>query len=171
MQEIGVVESLNEKNGTAKVVFDRKAACDKCRMCLTANGEKMKVYVEVKNTLNAKVGDKVGVTMSDGFVLKAAFIVYLLPVILVGIGLAIFRKLSDFLLLAVVGGGLVIGFGAGILIDRLIRKKGTNAPIMSGVYPAGTPVPGEESDAPATDDPSSDQKEDRGESSHEETKD
>ena len=146
MQEIGVVESINEKNGTAKVVFDRKAACDKCRMCLTANGDKMKVYVEVKNTLNAKVGDKVGVTMSDGFVLKAAFIVYLLPVILVGVGLAIFRKLSDFLLLAVVGAGLVLGFGAGVLIDRLIRKKGTNAPQMSGVYPPGTPLPGEERD-------------------------
>ena len=166
MQEIGVVESLNEKNGTAKVVFDRKSACDKCRMCLTANGDKMKVYVEVKNTLNAKVGDKVGVTMSDGFVLKAAFIVYLLPVILVGAGLAIFRKLSDFLLLAVVGAGLVIGFAAGILIDRLIRKKGTNAPQMSGLYPAGTPAPGEEKSedkeiSPATEEPSSEQKKER----------
>lgn len=133
MFEIGVVDSVNEKNGTAKVVFDRKSACDKCGMCLTAKGEKMKVYVEVKNTLGAKVGDKVGVSMSDRFVLRAAFIVYLIPVILVGAGLAVFRKFSDMVLLAVIAVGLLLGAAVGILADRLIRKKGTNAPRMSQI--------------------------------------
>ena len=134
MLEVGVVESVNEKRGTAKVVFDRKSACDKCRMCLTANGDKMKVYVEVKNVLGAKPGDKVGVSMSDRFVLKAAFIVYIIPVVLVGAGLAIFRKLSDLLLLAVVAGGLILGAAIGILADRLIRKKGAFAPTLSAIY-------------------------------------
>ena len=159
MQEIGVVESLNEKRGTAKVVFDRKSACDKCGMCLTAKGEKMKVYVEVKNTLGAKVGDKVGVTMKDAFVLRAAFIVYIVPVILVGAGLAIFRKLNDLLLLAVIGGGLLLGVAIGICADRLIRKKATFAPAMSGIYPkeeesaeevASASAPSEAKDAAAT---------------------
>lgn len=136
MQEIGVVESLNEKRGTAKVVFERKSACDKCGMCLTSKGEKMKVYVEVKNTLGAKVGDKVGVTMSDRFVLRAAFIVYLIPVILVGVGLAIFHAFNDLILLAVIAVGLLLGVAVGILADRLIRKKSTFAPSMSGIYPA-----------------------------------
>ena len=136
MLEVGVVESINEKRGTAKVVFDRKSACDKCGMCLTAKGEKMKVYVEVKNTLGAKVGDKVGVAMSDKFVLKAAFIVYIVPVILVGIGLAVFRKLNDLLLLAVVAVGLLLGIGVGIFVDRLIRKKSTFAPSLTQIFPA-----------------------------------
>lgn len=135
MQEIGIVESVNESRGTAKVVFDRKSACDKCGMCLTSKGEKMKVYVEVKNTLGAKVGDRVGVTMSDRFVLRAAFIVYLIPVILVGIGLAIFRKFSDLILLAVIAVGLILGVAVGILADRLIRKKSTFSPTLSGIYP------------------------------------
>ena len=134
MLEIGLVESVNEKRGTAKVVFDRRSACDKCRMCLTAGGDKMKVYVEVKNTLQAKVGDKVGVAMNDKFVLKAAFIVYIIPVILVGAGLAIFRKLSDLLLLAVVAAGLLLGAAIGITVDRIIRKKGTFAPTMTEIY-------------------------------------
>ena len=135
MQEIGVVDSVNEKRGTVKVVFDRKSACDKCGMCLTSKGEKMKVYVEVKNTLGAKVGDRVGVTMSDRFVLRAAFIVYIIPVALVGAGLAIFRKLPDIWLLAVIGVGLLLGVGIGILADRLIRKKASFAPSLSGIYP------------------------------------
>jgi len=136
MLEVGIVESVNEKRGTAKVVFDRKSACDKCGMCLTAKGEKMKVYVEVKNTLGAKVGDKVGVAMNDKFVLRAAFIVYIIPVVLVGIGLAVFRKLNDLLLLIVIGVGLLLGIAIGITADRVIRKKSTFAPSMSAVYPA-----------------------------------
>lgn len=134
MLEIGYVESVNEKRGTARVVFDRRSACDKCKMCLTANGDKMKVYVEVKNTLQAKAGDRVGVAMNDKFVLKAAFVVYIIPVILVGAGLAIFRKLSDLLLLAVIAVGLLIGVAVGITIDRLVRKKGAFAPTMTEIY-------------------------------------
>lgn len=137
MLEVGYVESVNERRGTAKVVFDRKSACDKCRMCLTASGEKMKVYVEVKNTLGAKVGDKVGVSMSDRFVLRAAFIVYIIPVILVGAGLAVFRKLADLLLLAVVAGGLILGVGIGIFVDRMIRKRGAFAPTLTAIYHDG----------------------------------
>ena len=140
MLEVGYVESVNERRGTAKVVFDRKSACDKCRMCLTASGEKMKVYVEVKNTLGAKEGDKVGVSMSDRFVLRAAFIVYLLPVILVGAGLAIFRKFSDLLLLAVVAVCLLLGVGIGIFADRLIRKKAAFAPTLSAIYEEAAPA-------------------------------
>lgn len=136
MLEVGVVESVNEKRGTAKVVFDRKSACDKCGMCLTAKGEKMKVYVEVKNTLGAKVGDKVGVAMNDKFVLRAAFIVYIVPVVLVGIGLAVFRKLNDLLLLVVIGIGLLLGIAIGITADKVIRKKSAFAPSMSQIFPA-----------------------------------
>ena len=145
MLEIGYVESVNEKRGTARVVFDRRSACDKCKMCLTASGDKMKVYVEVKNTLQAKAGDRVGVAMNDKFVLKAAFIVYIIPVVLVGVGLAVFRKLSDLLMLAVIAGGLLLGVAIGIAVDRLVRKKGTFTPTMTEIYKDGP----ERSDAEA----------------------
>jgi len=165
MLEVGIVDKVNDKRGTAKVVFDRKSACDKCRMCLTASGEKMKVYVEVKNTLGAKVGDKVGIAMNDRFVLKAAFIVYIIPVILVGIGLAIFRGFSDLLLLAVVAGGLVVGAAIGILVDRLIRKKGTFSPTMVEIYhdsPAEEPPAEGEVASACSDDSSSEEKAESG---------
>lgn len=133
MYEVGLVESVNEKRGTAKVVFDRRSACDKCKMCLAASGDKMKVYVEVKNALGAKVGDRVGVQMSDRFVLRAAFVVYILPVALVGAGLAIFRKFSDLILLAVVAVALLIGVLIGVAVDRVIRKKSSFAPHLVAI--------------------------------------
>ena len=145
MYEVGIVESVNEKRKTAKVVFDRRSACDKCKMCLAASGDKMKVYVEVRNTLGAKEGDRVGVQMSDRFVLRAAFIVYIVPVALVGAGLAIFRKFSDLVLLGVVAVALVIGCAIGITVDRLIKKKGTFAPQLVTV------LSDEHSDKPASD--------------------
>lgn len=133
MFEVGTVESVNDKHGTAKVVFDRKSACAKCGMCLTANGDKMKVYVDVKNSLSAKVGDKVEVAMSDRFVLKAAFVVYLIPILLIGIGLAIFRNYSDIILFAVICSALIVGTGISIVVDRLVKKKGKSAPIMRNI--------------------------------------
>ena len=151
MLEVGVVESVNEKRGTAKVVFDRKSACDKCGMCLTAKGEKMKVYVEVKNTLGAKAGDKVGVSMSDRFVLRAAFIVYVVPVVLVGAGLFLFRKLADIWLLLVIFVGLLLGIGIGVLTDRLVRKKGTFAPKLSQIFPSEEEVAEPSDDKPDDD--------------------
>ena len=167
MLEIGYVTSVNEKRGTARVTFDRKSACDKCKMCLTASGEKMKVYVDVKNTLNAKVGDRVGVAMNDKFVLKAAFIVYIIPVVLVGAGLAIFRKFSDLILLGVVAVALFIGAAIGITIDKLIRKKGTFAPTLTQVYgeeptepPAAESAPSEDPEQTSDD---TSQKDDDGE--------
>lgn len=133
MQETGIVESVNAKNNTAKVVFDRKSACDKCGMCIKANGDKMKVYVQVKNSQNAKVGDFVTIAMSDKFVLKAAFIVYIIPIIMISIGLAIFRKYSDLVLVLVVSVGLALGVALGIIIDRIIRKKNSFAPKMMSI--------------------------------------
>lgn len=133
MQEIGLVESVNSKNNVAKVVFDRKSACDKCGMCIAANGDKMKVYVQVKNSQNAKAGDFVTIAMSDQVVLKAAFIVYIIPIIMISIGLAIFHKYSDAVLVAIVGVGLVLGVVIGIFIDRIIRKKNGFAPKMTGI--------------------------------------
>ncbi len=167
MYEIGVVESVNEKRGTAKVVFDRRSACDKCKMCLTASGDKMKVYVEVKNALGAKTGDRVGVQMSDKFVLRAAFIVYVIPVALVGAGLAIFRKFSDLILLAVIAVALLLGLGIGIAIDRVIRKKGSFAPKMTALLnEEGEPVSERQEEADF--DPNAEQKGDESNETHQE---
>jgi len=60
MEETGIVESI--EGNTLKIALFRKPLCDKCGLC--RNQEKSKMYLEVENTLNAKVGDEVTVEIS-----------------------------------------------------------------------------------------------------------
>lgn len=120
MIERGVVVKVKGKRATVR--FDRRSACDSCHMCaVTRDG--MKVEVVIENTLGANVGDFVEVEMAQRFVLTAAVIVYLIPLVLVALGVGIgvlFNELTQ-ILLAV--GGLVIGFVIAFLLDRFVIKK------------------------------------------------
>ena len=133
MQEIGIVESVNEKRGTAKVVFDRKSACDKCRMCLTASGDKMKVYVEVKNTLGAKTGDRVSIELHSGSVFKASLILYGLPLVMLLAGVLLGSFISD-LAAALIGiGAAACSFLILRLLEPKFKKMGEFAPRMIAI--------------------------------------
>ena len=86
MTERGVVVKVKGKRATVR--FDRRSACDSCHMCaVTRDG--MKVEVVIENTLGANVGDFVEVEMAQKFVLTAAVIVYLIPLVLVAFGVGV----------------------------------------------------------------------------------
>ena len=72
-------------NITAKLKLKRHSACASCGKCATTSEEK-DIIVEVDNTIGAKVGDRVEVNMETINVLKAAFIVYTLPLVALLIG-------------------------------------------------------------------------------------
>lgn len=136
MTERGVVTKV--KGNRATVSFDRKSACDNCHMCaVTKDG--MKVEIVVENTLNANVGDFVSIEMGDKFVLTAATIVYIIPLVLVFAGLMIGRIMSDLAEILFAVGGLVIGFVIAFLLDRfVIRKKKGFSPRMKEICPQDT---------------------------------
>lgn len=73
-----IVEIVDNK--TAKLKMQRHSACASCGKCATTS-EKKDVIVEVDNSIGAKVGDRVEVNMESVNVLKAAAIVYILPLI------------------------------------------------------------------------------------------
>ena len=72
-------------NITSKLKLKRHSACASCGKCATTSEEK-DIIVEVDNTIGAKVGDRVEVNMETINVLKAAFIVYTIPLIALLIG-------------------------------------------------------------------------------------
>ena len=110
-----------------------ESACDSCHMCaVTKDGMKVKIVIE--NTLNAAVGDVVTVSMGERFVLTAALIVYIIPLVLVGIGVGVGSLLTELAQVLLAVGGLVVGFVIAFLLDRfVIRKKKGFAPRMTEI--------------------------------------
>ena len=78
-----IIEVVDRK--TAKLKMQRHSACASCGKCATTS-EKKDIIVEVDNTIGAQVGDKVKVNMETVNVLKAAVIVYIVPLLALLIG-------------------------------------------------------------------------------------
>ena len=128
MFEIGTVVKIKGKR--AIVRFDRKSACDSCHMCaVTRDG--MKVETLVENTLSANVGDYVAVEMGSKFVLTAAAVVYIIPLLLIGAGLWLGTLFSEAHQIIFAAAGLVLGFAVAVLCDRAARRKKGFAPHMA----------------------------------------
>ena len=131
MTERGMVAKV--KGNKATVRFDRRSACDKCHMCATTK-DGMKVEVVVENTLGANVGDYVEVEMGEKYVLTAAAIVYVIPLVLIGAGIGIGTLINELAQALFALGGLIIGFVIAVLLDRLvIRKKKGFVPTMKAI--------------------------------------
>lgn len=131
MKEVGVVHKI--KGSQATVRFERKTACENCNMCLKPR-EEMYVELRLKNSLNAKVGDRVEVTMGQRAVLTASFIVYIVPIMIMAIVIACTYKLEEWIALVASLGSLVLSFIGVALVDKLIIKKRKDYfPVMSAI--------------------------------------
>lgn len=79
----GVVISV--KDNIAKVRVSRHGSCSNCGMCPGDNAAVMDVY----NVLGAQPGQRVVLEIQENNMLSAAFIVYLLPLLVAVIGIVI----------------------------------------------------------------------------------
>ncbi len=147
MRETGVVYKL--RGSFATVRFDRKTACENCNMCLKPR-EANYVELRLKNTLSAKVGDRVEVTMGDRAVLTAALLVYAVPLIAMGIALSVTYTMSLGICLGATFGSLAASFIGVALADKfVIRRKKEYMPSMTAIVPEddeGTCISGEDSE-------------------------
>lgn len=84
MEQQGYIIEVVDKK-TAKLKMQRHSACASCGKCATSS-EKKDIVVEVDNALGAQVGDKVKVNMETVNVLKAAAIVYIVPLVALLVG-------------------------------------------------------------------------------------
>ena len=127
-------EIIKVKKDKVIISFDRKTECDKCGMCAFGKDD-MKVKLTLKNDVNAVVGDIVEVSMGDKFVLASAFIVYLIPIVLVGIliGIGIACKLSDIVQFILAITGLLVGFLISFLVDKKLKMNKGFSPVITGI--------------------------------------
>ena len=79
MKEEGFVKSVS--GDICEVIVKRKSACgENCASC-KAGCEAREHLCTAKNLIGAKVGDKVFLEMDSTKVLKSAFLVYILPIL------------------------------------------------------------------------------------------
>ena len=82
MREVGTVERL--ENNFAVVKVDKKDECSKCGMCLFPQGANSIEFV-ADNKIGAKTGDKVIIEKGENGKLQGALLVFLVPLLLIGL--------------------------------------------------------------------------------------
>ena len=109
-------------DGTAQVMVLRQSACSgDCHKCAGCGAAEQTMIFTAQNPKGAKPGDLVTVESASGPVLKAAAVLYMLPLVLFIVGYLAGMQWQ-------LGGltGLLafaLGIGGAIAYDRLVMKK------------------------------------------------
>ncbi len=124
MTQSAVVETLT-RSGDAMIRVYQKSACGHdCSDCSGICGSKRSITVQAKNPLGAGPGDLVTVETATGKLLKAAALVYLLPLgtLLLGCVLSYLLGASERIQAFSGLGGLILGCLGAVLINRFVRR-------------------------------------------------
>ncbi|CEP49694.1 hypothetical protein GOD95_11985 [Paeniclostridium sordellii] len=126
---------------TAKIKMQKHSACAACGKCASST-DKKDIIVEVDNNIGAKVGDYVEVNMDSVNVIKAAAIVYIVPLIALLGGTIVSYGILNFIDIGmnkeVLSGfiGIVLTIISYLLIkskDRKFRESRNYIPIITKV--------------------------------------
>lgn len=113
------------KNGMAEVVVSRGTACGSncgnCESCAFQN--ELKAFA--KNTINAKQGEKVVIETLSSRIFSAAFLLYIVPIIMLFIGYAVAAhcNLNEGLSILVSFGFFAVAVALVVVYQRISKKK------------------------------------------------
>ena len=111
------------KDGTATVIHVRESACSgDCHKCSGCGAAKEAVIFTADNPIGARPGDLVKVESSTAPVLKAAMVLYVLPLVLFFLGYWLGTLPGTF---GTLGGvlGFILGVVIVVLYDRLVVNR------------------------------------------------
>lgn len=131
MKQLVRVRKVHE-DGTATVIHVRESACSgDCHKCSGCGAAKEAILLDAKNPIGAKPGDLVTVEAETGPVLKAAVVMYMVPMVLFFVGYAIGAALWQ--------QGALVGclffaasIGLAVVYDRKVVKKQNNGYTITG---------------------------------------
>lgn len=120
-------------SGTAWVKTTRTSACESCssrHVCQTDGGGK-EMEVEARNSVDARVGDRIVLSIQTSSLLKATFLLYVFPILAmiagawIGQSVAVSRAMNPSGLSVLFG---FLFFGLAFIVIRLTgRRLSTNA--------------------------------------------
>lgn len=131
MQQLVRVRQTHE-DGTATVIHVRESACSgDCHKCSGCGAAKEAILLDAKNPIGAKPGDLVKIESESGPVLKAAMVMYMLPMVLFFAGYAIGDALAQ---MGALFGCLFFAasIGLAVLYDRKVVKKQNTGYTITG---------------------------------------
>ena len=120
-QQVRVKETYAD--GTALVVHTRLSACSgDCHKCSGCGAAKETMLLKARNPIDAQPGSLVTISSESAPVLKAAAVLYVLPLLLffLGYGLGVWCGMSSGLFGFL---GFFLGILLAVLYDRRLQKK------------------------------------------------
>ena len=121
MQQLVRVRQVHA-DGTATVIHIRESACSgDCHKCSGCGAAKEAILLEAKNPIGAKPGDLVNIESETGPVLKAAMVMYMLPMVLFFVGYALGAIWNQGALIGCLA--FVASIGLAVVYDRKVVKK------------------------------------------------
>lgn len=120
-------------DGRAEVIRVRESACSgDCHKCTGCGAAKQTVCLTARNCIGARAGDLVVISSSSARVLKAAAVLYILPLVLFLAGYLVGENLWQRGVLTGLA-GITLGVVCIKLYDKLLSKKEMEYTIISFV--------------------------------------
>ena len=122
----------NDPDGTAQVLVIRQSACSgDCHKCAGCGAAEQKMLLTAQNPIGAAVGERVILRSESATVLKAAAMLYMLPLALFFPGYLLGAGLWQ---LGGQTGGLAfaLGIAGAVVYDRLVMKKKNTVYTITG---------------------------------------
>lgn len=122
MEQLVLVKKAND-DGTAQVLHIRESACSgDCHKCSGCGAAKEAVVFTAVNPIDAKPGDVVKVQSESAPVLKAAVVLYVIPLVLFFLGVFLGYLVGG--LQYLLGGALfALGIAFVVIYDRRVMEK------------------------------------------------
>lgn len=119
MTHTGVVREVRGQNALVAVDASQCGSCSTRSTCygLSGKGPEDRV-VPATNLADATVGDRVEVEFRTRASMTAIFVTFLLPILIMGVGYALFNRGGAFAGAAGAFGGLLLGLGLSWIINR-----------------------------------------------------
>ena len=131
MEQLVRVKKIYD-NGTALVICIRESACSgDCHKCSGCGAAQEAILFEANNPIGAKTGDLVSVRSETGPVLKAAVVLYILPLVLFFAGYAA-GALLGFSGALFGCGAFLLGVGLIVGYDRYLAQKDNTIYTITG---------------------------------------
>ena len=137
--EEGIVEKASKRKALVRI--QPSSACASCKSrgtCDVSSDKRM--VIEVANDLQARIGDRVQISMPEGSLLKLSFLVYFLPILALVVGALLGDSLAPFLNVEPTPASVICGISAMAVVFLVLKWLDHGSNVREKYYPRMTRI-------------------------------